>query len=487
MASSSTTRVNASEGEIMTRCYDFFKETSQFPHGSYNEKQLSDYLVEFAKKNDLKVIQDDMYNVVIYKDATPGYEDHETVMLQAHMDMVDEKNKDSNHDFSKDPIEIIEMEDGWIKANGTTLGADDGIGTAYMLAILEDKTLEHPALECVFTVQEEVGLFGAMNLKSEYFKAKNAISLDGGDEKTLLSSAGGRRVEIKIPMGCQPVHTKGLRIMVRGLQGGHSGGSIDKELGNSNKIIGRVLYHLQKEVDIRLVSIEGGSKDNAIPRENDTVIAYEEKDHDQVLAIIKKQEQDIFTLLEFSDAGFKLLVEEETVTQSMSKFNTKQFIRFLYLLPNGLVSKSINIPGLTLTSLNVGVISCNDVSIVIHLSLRSAYNESIDEMTYSIRELCDLFEYSMSTDSSYPGWRYKEVNPLRDTICETYKDMTGKEMEKVAAHGGNECGILESILDNPNIANLGPCMKHVHTPQETLQLESFDRMYDVLVNVLKRL
>lgn len=471
----------------MSRCYDLFKEICQFPHGSYNEKQLSDYLVDFAIKNDLKVIQDDMFNVIIYKDATPGYESHETVMLQAHMDMVDEKNKDSNHDFMKDPIEIIEMEDGWIKANGTTLGADDGIGTAYMLAILEDKTLEHPALECVFTVQEEVGLFGAMNLKSEYFKAKHAISLDGGDEKTLLSSAGGRRVEIKIPKGLQPVHTKGIKIMIRGLQGGHSGGSIDKELGNSNKIMGRVLYHLQKEVDIRLVSIEGGSKDNAIPRENDAVIAFEEKDYNRIIEILNKQAKDIFTLLEFSDAGFKLETEEVEVHQSMSKYNTKQFIRFLYLLPNGMISKSMNIPGLTLTSLNVGVIECNEVSIVIHISLRSAYNESIDEMTYSIKELCDLFDYSMTTDSSYPGWRYHEVNPLRDIICDTYKEMTGKEMEKVAAHGGNECGILESILDNPNIANLGPCMKYIHTPQETLQLESFERMYDVLVNVIKKL
>lgn len=467
------------------KCSYYFEEICKYPHGSYNEKPLSDYIVQFAKERNLKYIQDEMYNVVVYKNATPGFESAPAVLLQAHIDMVPEKNADSTHDFLTDPIDI-RLEDGFVKANNTTLGADDGHGVSYMLALLDENDYNHPAIECAFTVQEEVGLFGAANLKKEYFNAKNYICLDGGGEyKTLISSAGGQRVEIKKDYTKEEVTTTVYSLKIRGLKGGHSGGNIDQELGNSNKLAGRILYHLQKSVDLQLVSINGGLQDNAIPRECDVVFASSES---IVEDIVRTQEQLIKTLLEFSDEGFFVeLASSNKTVSAYSVEDSKKIIKLLYLLPNGLLSKSMKIPGLTLTSLNLGIVKTVENTVEFNFSLRSAINESIEEMAHSLEELCSLFDASILFDAYYPGWNYKEENSLRDTLFEVFKEQYGYDMDTVAAHGGCECGIFSTLLDPINVISYGPICDFIHTPDERMDHASFERCYDVLKSLLSKL
>ncbi len=468
------------------KCVRFFEEICKYPHGSFNEKPLSDYLVSFAKERGLRYIQDEMYNVVIYKEGSAGYENAPAVLLQAHMDMVPEKNVDSDHDFLVDPIEI-RLEDGWIYANNTTLGADDGHGVAYMLTLLDENDYNHPPLECAFTVQEEVGLFGAQNLKKEYFTARNYICLDGGGEHTtLISSAGGRRAALVKSYETIEVFGDVYTLKIRGLKGGHSGGNIDKELGNSNKIAARILYHLQKECKIQLVRIDGGLQDNAIPRECDAIFV--SCNNSKVDEIISAQSKAIKTLLEFSDEGFYIEVEkEERKVHAYSVEDSKQFVTFMYLLPNGLLSKSMKIPGLTLTSLNMGIVKTVKNQVEINYSLRSAINESIDEMAYALEELCNLYDVDIQFDASYPGWNFKDINPLRDALMAVYKEKYQKDMISVAAHGGCECGVFDSLLDPVNIISYGPITESIHTPAERMDLASFERCYKVLKELLTRL
>lgn len=471
------------------RCAYYFEEISKIPHGSYNEQALSDYLVDFAKELNLKYLQDDLGNVVIYKQASNDKTDAETVMLQAHIDMVNEKNQESNHNFGSDPLDIY-IEDGWIKAKGTTLGADDGMGVAYMLAILADDTLIHPALECCFTVLEEVGLIGALHLKADFFKAKNFISLDGGGEvSTLISSAGGERVKLTKTYSLVKnlTNLKCLKLSIRGLKGGHSGGCIDKELGNSNKLLARVLHAIDNQVSIYLASIDGGLKDNAIPREADAIFGINPNDYNTVVAIADKQFKAISTLLEFSDKGFNGLISEvvETCTTTFSQSDTQEIINFIYILPNGLVNKSMRIKDLTLTSLNLGVVNCENSKISLNFSLRSAIDECIDEMKENLITFAKLYNYQVSCDARYPGWNFVENNPLREKLLTVYSTMRNQKMVELAAHGGCECGIFSKLLNTNNIINFGPVTEEIHTPNERLNLASFERCYDLLVGVLK--
>ncbi len=281
----------------------YFEEISRIPHGSYNEQALSDYLVQFAIKHELRYKQDDMGNVIMYKDGAKGYEDHEAVMLQGHIDMVCEKNNDCDHDFSKDPLQLY-VEDGWLKAKGTTLGADDGYAVSYMLAILESDTIVHPPLVCVFTVQEEVGLFGASHLKAEDLPVKRMIGMDtGGEIVTCVSSSGGRRTIVSKPLNKIKNENLTFELVIGGLLGGHSGGNIHKELGNANKLAFRMLQVLNEQASVCLVNIVGGLKENAIPRE--CVVTFTCDTSIKVIdKLFKEIEKEIKTELEFSDPNF---------------------------------------------------------------------------------------------------------------------------------------------------------------------------------------
>ncbi len=461
-------------------CY-YFNEIAKIPHGSNNEKGLSDYLVKFAKELGLAVKQDELFNVIIYKAGSAGYENSSPLMIQAHMDMVCEKNKDSNHDFLKDPLKLV-INEAFLKAEGTTLGADDCTGVAYMMAILADQELTHPPLECVFTVQEETGLYGAMNLKAEDIKARRMISLDGGGEtNTLLSSAGGCRNKIVKSLEFE-VNTKPTyRLSVRGLQGGHSGGEIHKEKGNANKLVMRIFNEARMlELDLRLVSFNGGLKENAIPREAEIEFV-SSVDFEKLTESFLKSEKEIKEELEFSDAGFKMVVEKLPVApRCLSANNNAKVCDFVYLLPNGFKSRSMVIPGLTVTSLNLGVVETLDDEIILSVSIRSAIKSGIDNLVREIACLCQNFDAGYSIHAFYPGWNYSKISTMRDTLSDVVKSVYNKDLELIAAHGGCECGIFKAMHEQMDIVSIGPITKDIHTPDERLDLASFDRTYNLL-------
>ncbi len=466
----------------------FFYEIAQHPHGSGNEKPLSDYLVAFARDRGLACRQDEMLNVIIRKPASPGYENAPILGLQAHMDMVCEKNKDTVHDFETDPIRFVVSDDGILRADGTTLGADDGTGVSYMLSILDDDSLGHPELECIFTTQEEVGMFGAMALKPEDIRARRMISLDGGGENnTLLTSAGGCRLSITKPLARAANGKPCFAIRVRGLSGGHSGGEIHKEKGNANKLLARILKEARLAgFDYSLCELSGGLKDNAIPRECDAVIAYGGGES-ALFAQIRASEQGIWQELEFSDAGFQVELERvPTADTACTAQCTDEIIDMLFLYPNGFVARSMAIEGLTMTSLNLGILSMDDVSLTAVVSIRSMLHSAIDDLVNRITAISGLFGAKVSRGADYPGWKYSEASKMRESMRQAVQELYHEELNVTATHGGTECGVFSQLHADMDIISIGPVARNVHSPNEELDLASFDRTYTLLTNVIKK-
>ena len=462
------------------RVYKYFEEISKIPHGSFHEEKLSAYIERFAKEHDYEYIRDDMDNVVIYKPASPGYQDHDAVMLQGHMDMVCEKNKETNFNFETDSLNLY-LEDGWLKAKGTTLGADDGVGIASMLAILDDKTLKHPPLECVFTVQEEVGLFGASHLKKEYFKAKKMIGLDGGGEVvTCVTSSGGRYSYVEKEVFFEKNSNPTYHLIVKGLDGGHSGGCIDQEKGNSIKIAFRILEKLE---DIQLVDIAGGLKENAIPRECGVYFTSKEDPTDTIEAFVK----DLAIEFEFSDKNLEVICDKvETADKAMTLKDSQETITMFYLFPNGFQHKSMAIDGLTLASLNLGKVRLEDNVVKCSFCIRSPMESMKDEMgnkIHKVATLCNAKEYQ---NTNFPGWNYEEHSPLREKL-QILLETKGVQMETEASHGGMETGILKGLLPELDIITYGPIAFGCHTPDEKLDVASFKRSYDNLCELLEML
>lgn len=458
--------------------FKYFEEISKIPHGSFHEEKIADYVENFAKEHNFKYVRDDMNNVIIYKNATPSYENHDTVMLQAHMDMVCEKNKDVDFDFETDALNLY-VEDGWLKAKGTTLGADDGFGVSYMLAILSDDTLKHPNLECVFTVQEEVGLLGSINLKKEYFNAKKMIGLDGGGEvSTCTTTSGGRYAYVDKTCTFEEVNKPTYKLIVKGLDGGHSGACIDQEKGNSIKILFRVLQTLK---DIQIVSVNGGLKENAIPREAEATFVSDIKPN------IEQITADLKTEFEFSDSKLDIQLEEtDKATKAFTLKDTNELITLYYLLPNGLQHKSMAIEGLTLASLNLGKLRTEDNVVKCAFCIRSPLESMKDELGNKIKmiaQLCHAFEHE---DTNFCGWNYEANSPLRDTLKEILKRQ-GVEMETEASHGGMETGILKGLIPDLDIITYGPIAEGCHTPEEKLNLESFQKAYKNLCDLIAEL
>lgn len=464
----------------------YFEEISKIPHGSYNEQQLSNYIVNIAKELGYKYIQDEMGNVIVYKPASSGYENHATIILQAHIDMVCEKNIDCNHNFETDSLSL-QVEDGWVKAKGTTLGADDGYGVAYMLALLTEKDIAHPALECVFTVQEEVGLFGAINLKKEYFSEKKFINLDNGSESnTYVSCAGALISTFTKSITYEKNSLPTYKIEVKGLSGGHSGGQIHLEKGNSIKIVTRILYHLNKNFGINLVNIDGGSKMNAIPREAFATFSCAEN-FETIDELVKNIEKEVKKELEFSDNGVYISLLKSNSEKIITKKESDEIINMLYLIPSGLQHRSLAFENLTTASQNLGVITTKENKIKFTVSLRGALESYNQEGMENLKFLSQLFNVSYVVDAHFSAWEYSPVSEFRERLKTLYKDFYQKDIQVLATHGGLECGIFKALIPELDIITLGPDCKNAHTPDEAMNLESFDKMYNFLKLLLSNL
>ena len=468
--------------------FDYFEEISRIPRGSGNEKGISDYLLNFAKKLGLEVIQVDALNIIIKKPATKGYENAPVVIIQGHMDMVCEKNNGTEHDFTKDPLKLRIIDD-YIYATDTTLGADNGIAVAYAMALLASDDIAHPALEVLITTDEETGMSGAMAVSKDNIQGKMLINLDNEEEGYLLvSCAGGIRSKGTLDINFEEVDAKDVLVLeVSGLKGGHSGMDIIKERGNSNKIMGRVLKSLIEEFDFNLVSINGGAKNNAIPRETKAVIAIDKSDKEEMKEFISKWNEIIKNELRTQDPGFKLTcVESQEATGKMfTTESTENVIDLLYLYPNGINTKRVEIEGLVESSTNLGIVITNEDNVEFDSAIRSSVPSLKEEIVLRSKTIVELLGGEFTTTSDYPAWEYNPNSKLRDICQDVHKKMYGKEAEIVAIHAGVECGLFNEKLGDLDMISFGPDLYDVHTPEEHMSIKSVKNTWEYLLEILK--
>lgn len=467
----------------------YFEEICKIPHGSGNTRQISDYLVNFAKDHGFDYVQDELNNVVIYKPATPGYENAPTVILQGHMDMVCEKRPDVEHDFTKDGLKLS-VENGFVSANGTTLGGDDGIAVAYALALLDSKDLPHPALEVLITVDEEIGLLGAVDFDCSVLKGRRMINLDSEAEGSLwISCAGGLSAVSHIPVLRTDAEGEKLQIRICGLMGGHSGSEIDKKRANANVLMGRFLYGLKREAYYEIISLAGGQKDNAITRESLCEILVSEEDIAAVKAYAARVQDGLREEYSGSDNGISVQITEaghESV-QVLHPTSREKILFYLMEIPFGIQKMSSNIEGLVETSTNIGIVRLSEDEFFASSGVRSSVEAARDALSDKIQYLTEFLGGEYEAQGAYPAWEYRKESPLRDKMVSVYGDMYGQKPAVVAIHAGLECGLFYKKIDGLDCVSLGPDMKDIHTSEELLDIASTERVWNYLVKVLKEL
>ena len=473
------------EGLKPERVFYYFEEISKIPRESYHEKEISDYLVQYGKDHNLEVYQDESLNVVLRKKASSGYENAPGVILQGHMDMVCEKEEDSKHDFSKDPIDLL-IEGNHITANKTTLGADNGIAVAMGLAVLEDENLLHGPLELLVTTSEEVDLGGALALKSGILQGKMLINIDSEEEGILtVGSAGGEGVEITLPIEKINIrHPFAYRIKIQNFLGGHSGAEIHKQRGNANKAMVEVLDLLKEKVDFLLVSVKGGSKDNAIPRAAEVIIATEEK-LDMTLREVLKEVKELY--ISFEPQVEMFFEEIINVYEAIDENSFYQYVNLMEEIPTGVYTWMKDYPEIVEASDNLAIVKTEEESIKITISLRSSEPDILARLKKCISEIAEKYKAKYEFSAGYPEWRYRSDSPLREKAIQIWKELTGEEMKVAIIHAGLECGALSQNYPDIDFISIGPNMQDVHTPEEKLEIASTEKAYQYLVKLLQEL
>ncbi len=470
------------------RVFDYFEEISAIPHGSRNTKQISDYLVAFAKEHGLEHYQDAANNVVIIQEATAGYENAEPIMIQGHMDMVCEKENGCTIDFEKDGLELY-VDGDFLKARGTTLGGDDGIAVAYALAIMDSKEIAHPRLEVILTVDEEIGMLGAEVIDLSMLKGHRLLNIDSDVEGHFLTScAGGMTVEAVLPVTRMKQTGLAMTVTVTGLCGGHSGSEIDKEHANANIIMGRLLKYLTDRMEIGVVAMAGGLKDNAIPREHEAVLLIPEEKKEDFLSYIAALEGILKNEFAASDAGIciKAVEGEKQEAQILSYQAMSKVIFYLRHVPNGVQHMSRVMPGLVETSLNLGILTLNEDALVTTTSVRSSVSTRKEELLDRITHLVEFLGGEVETNGDYPAWEYKADSKIRATISDVYKELFDEEPVFEAIHAGLECGILSGKIADLDCVSFGPNNYDIHTPKERLSISSTEKVWKLLKEFLKR-
>lgn len=476
----------------------FFEEICKIPHGSGNTKQISDYLAEFARKRKLEYYQDELGNVIIIKEASKGYEDHDPVMLQGHMDMVAVSRPGSLTDMKKDGLKLA-VDGDRLFAEGTSLGGDDGIAVAYGLALL-DGDYRHPRIELVVTVDEEVGMDGARALDVTPLKAKRLINLDSEEEGFFLAGcAGGARVNIML--SGNPVRKKGLscRLCVGGLKGGHSGGEIHKERGNAICILGRALSALSEKMNVALVDLKGGVADNAIPTNAVAELLLtgegmtEAMCREEAEGLCEKMNKELGEELADKDDGVKIEVgfQGPSETEVMEDAESGRMIALLNTLPYGVQAMSFAMPGLVETSLNPGLLSVKKDGARwecrMGISVRSSLEGAKAALIGKLLSLSELAGAKAEVTGDYPGWTYRKESPLREKMEEVYEKLYQKKPVVQAIHAGVECGLLAHKIPGLDCVSIGPDMKNIHTFEEELSVSSAGRMWEYLLALLEAL
>lgn len=471
------------------RVFYYFEEISKIPHGSYHEKQISDYLVNFANEHHFQYYQDSLYNVVMLVDASKGYEQEEPIILQGHMDMVCEKNPTAKIDMEKEGLDL-QIDGEFIYAKDTTLGGDDGIAIAYMLAIAEDSTICHPPLEFIMTVSEEVGMEGANGIDLSMLKGHRMINLDSEEEGIFLSScAGGLSLHSSLPVKRKiSSQLDWYELSVEGLLGGHSGCEIHKERGNANKILGRVLYELRKVVNYEIYSMGGGKKDNVIPFQSKACIGIKQEDLKNLnenLSIIDSILKAEYAL---SDTNIELIIKktEDSISKMiLEEESVSKILTLLMILPNGVQGMSMSMEGLVETSLNLGIMKLTDDNLFLQHAVRSSVTTKKYYIANQIESILKSFGGMVTRKGDYPAWEYREDSVVRTRVIELYKKIYGKEPIVEGIHAGLECGLLAGKIENLDCVAMGPDILDIHTASERLHIESTRRVYEFLLEYLK--
>ena len=466
--------------------FGYFEKICSIPHGSRNTGLIADYLVEFAREHEIEYIRDEHNNVIFFQEGTCGMEDHDPVIIQGHSDMVCEKDADCPIDMATEGLDVTH--DGrYVFAKGTTLGGDDGIALAYALAILADKSIPHPPLEVVITVDEEIGMLGAAAIDLSMLKGRTLLNIDSEEEGIFtVSCAGGCRATLSLNVERRAVYGPCIRLHVDGLQGGHSGVEIHKNRANANKIMGEFMSRIQKLMPLCLTSLSGGSKDNAIPRSCQTTLVAMGIHLERINDIAEQIQKEVREQYDEPEATVQAFDVDALGGNSLTTESTAKVISLLCSAPNGVQAMSQDIPGLVQTSLNMGIAKLGE-RFTATFSLRSSVNSEKQELLDRLVKLIEMHGGNYTTMGDYPAWEYKKDSKLRDTMVKVYTDMFARAPQVVAIHAGLECGLLGEKLPELDCVSIGPEMHDIHTSREKLGISSTERTWNFLLEVLKNL
>ena len=470
------------------RLWEIFEEMCEIPHPSKHEAAIRDYVVNFAKKNNLEYETDEVGNVVIRKPATKGMENRKGIILQGHLDMVPQANSDVKHDFEKDSIKP-RLDGEWVKATGTTLGADNGIGVSTALAILESKDLKHGPLEALFTIDEETGMTGAFGLKPGFLKGDILMNLDSEDEGELfIGCAGGTNggftfnyKEVDVPK-----NVKAFKLSVTGLKGGHSGCDIHLYRGNANKILFRYLKHAETKHGLRLASIDGGTLRNAIPREAFAVFVIPADKAGDIPNCVAEMYEIIRKEYASVEPDFKMTVEETSMPAKLIDEDTqKRFINAIVACPNDVIRMSNDMPGLVETSTNLAIVKSGKGKIDVRCLLRSSVDSAKEYLEQTFACLFELAGAESKFDGQYPGWKPNPHSPILEVMIKGYKDQFGKEPNISAIHAGLECGLIGGVFPNLDMISFGPTIRNPHSPDEMVNIATVSKFWDYILQTLE--
>lgn len=467
----------------------YFEEICKIPHGSGNTRQISDYLKAFADEHGLYCRQDELNNIIMIKEASKGYEDHEPVLLQGHMDMVAVKDADCTIDMTKDGLQLEILGDR-LTAKGTSLGGDDGIAVAFALALLAGEEYRHPRIELILTVDEEVGMEGATGLTVDDLTAKRMINLDQEEEKMfIVGCAGGARIDIRKKTETEQVNGMLCKLKISGLQGGHSGQEINKERGNAICLMGRLLAALQEKTPIYLKEVNGGTADNAIPNEVCAEIVVTEWTED-IAAFMEEKFCGLKAEFAGKEDGLKCELQvgaEDALIEVCNRKDSEQWIHLLNVIPHGVIANSVKMKGLVETSLNPGILNVSAVEGMVSTSVRSSNAAAKEALINQLKSLAALCGATVGIRGDYPGWDYDPDSPLREKMVTIYEEMYGVKPQIEAIHAGLECGIFQSKIPGLDCVSIGPDMQDIHTTRETLSIPSVQRVWKFLLKVLESL
>lgn len=467
--------------------FSYFEDLCAIPHGSGNMEKISRFCLDFAQKHGLWAYRDEANNVIIKKDGTIGYEKSEPIILQGHLDMVCQKEPGLTIQFETEGLDVF-IDGKYVRANGTTLGADNGIAIAMIMAILADKTLSHPPIEAVFTTDEEIGMIGAGALDMSLLNGKRMINLDSEDASVVtVSCAGGSDFGVKFPLDRKKRKGKSVKLEIKGLRGGHSGVEIHNGRVNANLLMGRILHHLATACSFDLISIDGGDKGNAIPPNCVAILCVDDSENlvlqcnqymESIYAEIKEREPDFYWETEVGDTGEFSVIQPELC---------EQILHTLMLAPNGVVEMSAEIENLVETSLNMGILETQQDDIYILFALRSNKSTALSYLEERLMEFFNKMDCKIETGGCYPPWEYKKNSSLRDMYLEKYRTKTGQAPRIEAIHAGLECGIFAANIPGFDCISIGPEMFDIHTTQERLSIDSTKEIYDIVCLMLESL